>query len=115
MPARKDAETMRAGKAMQLPEKALIEELCRKASAMRERAYVPYSHFRVGAALLSASGRIYTGCNIENAAFTPGMCAERTGERVPRHRDFGRPGRGPGPVLPALRRLQTGDVRILRI
>jgi cytidine deaminase len=78
MLARKDAETMRAGKAMQLPEKALIEELCRKASAMRERAYVPYSHFRVGAALLSASGRIYTGCNIENAAFTPGMCAERT-------------------------------------
>lgn len=44
----------------------------------KEMAYVPYSHFRVGAALLTASGKLYTGCNIENAAFTPTNCAERT-------------------------------------
>lgn len=41
-------------------------------------AYTPYSHFKVGAALLTADGRIYTGCNIENAAYSPTNCAERT-------------------------------------
>lgn len=54
--------------------KALIEE----AIAAKEMAYAPYSHFRVGAALLTKSGKIYRGCNIENAAFTPTNCAERT-------------------------------------
>jgi len=44
----------------------------------REHAYAPYSRFKVGAALLTASGRIYTGCNIENVAFSPSVCAERT-------------------------------------
>ncbi len=43
-----------------------------------EQAYTPYSHFQVGAALLTEEGRIYTGCNIENAAYTPTNCAERT-------------------------------------
>lgn len=42
------------------------------------RSYSPYSHFQVGAALLTKGGRIYQGCNIENAAYTPTNCAERT-------------------------------------
>lgn len=53
-------------------------ELAKKAIEAKEQAYVPYSHFRVGAALLAASGKIYSGCNIENAAYTPTNCAERT-------------------------------------
>jgi len=52
--------------------------LAKEAIAAKERAYVPYSHFRVGAALLTKSGNIYRGCNIENAAYTPTNCAERT-------------------------------------
>ena len=48
------------------------------ARAARERAYVPYSHYPVGAALLAASGVIYSGCNVENAAYPVCMCAERT-------------------------------------
>lgn len=55
-----------------------IALLAREAIAAKENAYVPYSHFRVGAALLTADGKIYTGCNIENAAYTPTNCAERT-------------------------------------
>lgn len=47
----------------------MIEELIRTAMAQREFSYSPYSGFRVGAALLTESGKIYTGCNIENAAF----------------------------------------------
>ena len=46
--------------------------------AARANSHSPYSHFRVGAALLSASGKVYTGCNIENAAFSATVCAERT-------------------------------------
>lgn len=52
--------------------------LVQKALEMRKFSYVPYSGFRVGAALLSKDGRIFTGCNIENAAYTPTNCAERT-------------------------------------
>ena len=52
--------------------------LVKAALDARGRAYTPYSHFNVGAALLAADGTIYTGCNIENAAYTPSNCAERT-------------------------------------
>ena len=55
-----------------------VEELIGKALAARKNAYTPYSHFQVGAALLTERGQIYTGCNIENAAYTPTNCAERT-------------------------------------
>jgi len=55
-----------------------ISKLIRAAVEARTRAYAPYSRFEVGAALLTADGKIYQGCNIENAAFTPGNCAERT-------------------------------------
>lgn len=54
------------------------EELKAAAVAMLDRAYVPYSHFPVGAALECDDGTVYTGCNIENAAYTPTNCAERT-------------------------------------
>lgn len=54
------------------------KELMLAADGARKFAYVPYSGFRVGAALLTADGKLYTGCNIENAAYTPANCAERT-------------------------------------
>ena len=54
------------------------EELCAQAVAMLDMAYVPYSHFPVGAALECDDGTVYTGCNIENAGYTPTNCAERT-------------------------------------
>ncbi len=56
---------------------AVYERLIEAASKAREMSYSPYSGFRVGAALLSVSGKVYTGCNIENVAYTPTMCAER--------------------------------------
>lgn len=59
-------------------EKQLTEKLISKAMDMLKYSYTPYSGFKVGAALLAESGRIYGGCNIENAAYTPGNCAERT-------------------------------------
>lgn len=54
------------------------EALIIEAKKAREHAYVPYSHFQVGAALVTKSGKIYHGCNIENAAYAPTNCAERT-------------------------------------
>lgn len=54
------------------------QELILEAKKARIHAYTPYSHFQVGAALVTKSGKIYHGCNIENAAYTPTNCAERT-------------------------------------
>ena len=53
-------------------------ELIKLALEARQKAYTPYSHFKVGAALLTKEGKVYQGCNIENAAYTPSNCAERT-------------------------------------
>ena len=53
-------------------------ELMQLAEEARKRSYCPYSHFAVGAALLTKSGKVYTGCNIESASYTPTNCAERT-------------------------------------
>ena len=55
----------------------MINELIEKAFEARENAYAPYSKFKVGAALLTANGKIYTGCNVENASYPVGICAER--------------------------------------
>lgn len=54
------------------------QELIKQALAARKMSYSPYSQFAVGAALLCKDGRVYSGCNIENAAYTPTNCAERT-------------------------------------
>ena len=67
------------------------EELKAAAVSMLERSYCPYSHFAVGAALECSDGTVFTGCNVENAAYSPGICAERTAvaKAVSEgHRDF---------------------------
>ncbi|MBM7691801.1 cytidine deaminase [Peribacillus deserti] len=55
-----------------------IQELIEKAKEARQKAYVPYSNFQVGAALLTKDGKVYGGCNIENAGYSMTNCAERT-------------------------------------
>ena len=55
-----------------------VEELIQQATNSLQYSYAPYSNFKVGAALLTEEGHIYTGCNIENASYTPTVCAERT-------------------------------------
>ena len=59
-------------------DKKLIEEMIDLAIEQLNYSYTPYSGFKVGAALLTKEGKIYKGCNIENAAYTPTNCAERT-------------------------------------
>ena len=74
-----------------MTDKAQRAALISRAKEVRKNAYAPYSHFRVGAALLTADGRIYAGCNVENASFTPTICAERTAffkAVYDGHRDF---------------------------
>ena len=53
------------------------KELCREAIDAMKNAYAPYSGYKVGAALLTEKGKLFAGCNIENAAYTPAVCAER--------------------------------------
>lgn len=55
-----------------------VEQLIEESKIAMEKAYVPYSKFKVGAALLTADGKVYHGCNIENAAYSMANCAERT-------------------------------------
>lgn len=79
------------------------EDLVEAARAARERAYCPYSGFHVGAALLTASGEVVTGCNVENASYGLTLCAERSavvgavarGERVFRALALACDGEGP--------------------
>ena len=59
-------------------DKKLIEDMIGLAIDQMKYSYAPYSNFKVGAALLAENGRLYTGCNIENASYTPTNCAERT-------------------------------------
>lgn len=59
-------------------DRELIEKMIDLAIGQLQYSYTPYSHFKVGAALLTKDGKLYTGCNIENAAYTPTNCAERT-------------------------------------
>jgi cytidine deaminase len=54
------------------------QALLEAAQAVQKHAYAPYSHYHVGAALLTRDGKIYTGCNVENASYPAGICAERT-------------------------------------
>lgn len=56
----------------------VLEQLVEEAKEARKKAYVPYSHFPVGAALLTKDGQIFHGCNVENAAYSVTNCAERT-------------------------------------
>ncbi|CUH92138.1 cytidine deaminase [Herbinix luporum] len=62
----------------ELVSRSVIKLLIREALKAMKNAYTPYSNFRVGSALLTVKQKIYTGCNIENAAYSPSNCAERT-------------------------------------
>ncbi len=63
---------------MAVLQEALIKELISTAIEQMKFSYTPYSNFKVGAALLAKNGTVYTGCNIENAGYSPTNCAERT-------------------------------------
>ena len=93
------------------------EKLCELAREAMTHAYVPYSGYQVGAALLCADGTVYQGCNIENASYSPTVCAERTAffkAVYDGHRRVRRKGRRHHRGVPALRRVPSGDAGILR-
>lgn len=74
-----------------VPTDVEIASLVERAREARERAYAPYSKYTVGAALLTASGEVFTGCNVENAVYPAALCAERvavTKAVSEGHRDF---------------------------
>ncbi len=73
---KKARHTLKGG--LKMIDTNVISGLCQKAIDMRSDSYAPYSDFLVGSALLTEDGHIYTGCNIENSAFGPSICAERT-------------------------------------
>lgn len=56
---------------------AVLDRLVQDAKAVRENAYAPFSHYRVGAAIMTRSGNVYRGCNVENSTFGATICAER--------------------------------------
>ena len=60
------------------PDNAIVQDLFERAREARKRAYAPYSEYPVGAALLTRSGKIFVGVNVENAAYPSGICAERS-------------------------------------
>ncbi len=84
------------------------ERLLEAAGEAMKRAYVPYSHFKVGAALLDSEGNVHYGCNVENAAYGPSNCAERTalfravadGHTAGSFRAIAVIGDTPGPITP---------------
>ena len=90
------------------------QELVKKAFEMHRFSYVPYSHFPVGAALLTEDGRVFTGCNVENAAYGSAICAERTAVLKAVSEPGGLDGhchrRSGGGLLLALRGLPAGAV-----
>ena len=84
--------------------------LIKTALEYRKHSYSPYSHFKVGAALLGKNGRVFGGCNIENAGYSSTNCAERTAFfKAVSDRHSGRRRRGTFGALRSLRRLQAGD------
>ncbi len=60
------------------PQNHVWDSLIQEAIEARKNAYAPYSNYQVGAALITADGKVYRGCNVENAAYGPSLCAERT-------------------------------------
>ena len=103
-------------------DKKLIEDMIGLAIDQMKYSYAPYSNFKVGAALLTENGRLYTGCNIENASYTPTNCAERTaffkavsegGEKVFGNMYCRRDGRHTDRVCRTMRCVPAGDAGIL--